>query len=309
MQSTFSLAIHGGAGTILLAELTPEKEQAYKNALADALQIGHDALKAGKSALDAVELTVNSLEDCPLFNAGKGAVFTATGGFELDAAIMYGKDLSAGAVASVKNIANPISLARKVFEQTQHVLLGSEGALAFAKSIGIEQKPNNYFFTQQRYDQWQELKGTDTVSLDHGSSKPIGTVGAVACDKHGNIAAATSTGGMTNKKFGRIGDTPLIGSGAYANNKTCAVSTTGHGEYFMRSVVAYDVSCLMEYKGLSLEKACNHVVHDKLVKFGGEGGLIAVDAKGNICLPFNSEGMYRGFVHENGQIETAIFKN
>ncbi len=307
MQSTFSLAIHGGAGTILPAELTPEKEQAYKSALADALQVGNDALKAGKSAIDAVELTVNSLENCPLFNAGKGAVFTATGGFELDAAIMNGKDLSAGAVASVKNIANPISLARKVFEHTQHVLLGGEGALAFAKSIGIEQQPDAYFFTQQRYDQWQELKGTDTVSLDHGSSKPIGTVGAVACDMHGNVAAATSTGGMTNKKFGRIGDTPLIGSGAYANNRTCAVSTTGHGEYFMRSVVAYDVSCLMEYKGLSLEEACNYVVKDKLVKFGGEGGLIAVDAKGNICLPFNSEGMYRGFIRENGKIETAIF--
>ncbi len=309
MQQKFGIAIHGGAGTIDQSEMTAEKELAYKTALKEALEAGHTALSEGKSALDAVELAVNSLENCPLFNAGKGAVFCADGGFELDASIMFGKDLTAGAVAGVKNIANPISLARKVMERTGHVMLAGQGALDFAKSIGIRQETDEYFFTQQRYDQWQALVGTTEVALDHGSSttKPIGTVGAVAYDSEGNIAAATSTGGMTNKQFGRIGDTPVIGSGTYANNKTCAVSCTGHGEYFLRSVVAYDISCLMEYGGFSLEEACNKVCLEKLVKIGGEGGLIAVDAKGNICLPFNSPGMYRGFVREDGVFETLIY--
>ncbi len=309
MNPKFAIAIHGGAGTIDKAEMTPEKEKAYKVALQAALEIGYQALTDGKSALDAVELTVNSLENCPLFNAGKGAVFCADGGFELDASIMFGKDLTAGAVAGVKNIANPISLARKVSERTSHVMLAGQGAIDFAKSIGIQQETDEYFFTQQRYDQWQALVGTTEVALDHGSSttKPIGTVGAVALDKEGNIAAATSTGGMTNKQFGRVGDTPIIGSGTYANNRTCAVSCTGHGEYFLRSVVAYDVSCLMEYAGLSLEEACKKVVHEKLVQRGGEGGLIAIDAAGNICLPFNSTGMYRGLVKEDGVFQTYIY--
>ncbi|MGJ8660886.1 MAG: isoaspartyl peptidase/L-asparaginase family protein [Bacteroidota bacterium] len=305
----YAIAIHGGAGTIDKSEMTPEKELAYKNALSEALEAGQKVLLEGKSALDAVEKAVNSLENCPLFNAGKGAVFCADGGFELDASIMYGKDLTAGAVAGVKNIANPISLARKVSERTPHVMLAGQGAIDFAKTIGINQEPDEYFFTQQRYDQWQALVGTTEVALDHGSSttKPIGTVGAVALDKFGNIAAATSTGGMTNKQFGRVGDTPIIGSGTYANNETCAISCTGHGEYFLRSVVAYDISCLMEYANFSLEEACNKVVKDKLVKIGGEGGLIAIDAKGNICLPFNSSGMYRGFVKEGEEIVTSIY--
>lgn len=309
MSQKFAIAIHGGAGTIDKSEMTPEKEVAYKNALKDALNAGHDALKNGKSAMDAVELAVNSLENNLLFNAGRGAVFCADGGFELDASIMFGKDLTAGAVAGVKNIANPVSLARKVMENTSHVMLAGQGALDFAESIGIKQESDAYFFTQQRYDQWQALVGTSEVALDHGSSttKPIGTVGAVALDKDGNIAAATSTGGMTNKRFGRIGDTPIIGSGTYANNNTCAISCTGHGEYFLRSVVAHDISCLMEYGNLSLEEACDKVVKDKLVKIGGEGGLVAIDAKGNISLPFNSSGMYRGFVRDDGELNVFIY--
>ncbi len=305
----YAIAIHGGAGTIDKSEMTVEKESAYKNALKEALEAGQKALSKGLSAMDAVEFAVNSLENCLLFNAGKGAVFCADGGFELDASIMSGKDLTAGAVAGIKNIANPISLARKVSEKTPHVMLAGQGAIDFAKTIGINQETDEYFFTQQRYDQWQALVGTTEVALDHGSSttKPIGTVGAVALDKFGNIAAATSTGGMTNKQYGRVGDTPIIGSGTYANNATCAISCTGHGEYFLRSVVAYDISCLMEYAGLSLDEACNKVVKDKLVKIGGEGGLIAIDSKGNICLPFNSAGMYRGLVREGEDYQMFIY--
>lgn len=304
----FSLAIHGGAGTILPEELTPEKELIYRTALDECLQVGQRILEDGGTAMDAVEATVVSLENNPLFNAGKGAVFCADGSFELDASIMDGKTMDAGAVAGLKGIANPIKVARKVFEKTPHVLLAGKGALDFARSIGFEEKPDSYFFTQHRYDQFAVLKGTTETALDHGS-KPFGTVGAVAKDIHGNIAAATSTGGMTNKQFGRLGDTPIIGSGTYANNKTCAISATGHGEYFMKSVVAYDISCLMEYAGLSLEEACHKVVNEKLVAIDGEGGLIAVDQNGTICLPFNSLGMYRGSVTENGKRYTAIHKD
>jgi len=307
MRQKFGLAIHGGAGTILQSAMNGEKELAYKTALTDALRAGYDALSKGQSSLDAVELAVNSLENCPLFNAGKGAVFTANGKFELDASIMCGKELKAGAVSGISNIANPISLARKVFEKTPHVFMAGEGAMEFAKSLGIPLESDAYFFTQQRYDQWQALKGTSEISLDH-AAKPIGTVGAVAYDMQGNIAAATSTGGMTNKQFGRVGDTPMVGAGTYANNKTCAVSATGHGEYFIRAVVAYDVSCLMEYAGLTLADACNKVVKDKLVKMGGEGGIIGLNAAGEICLSFNSEGMYRGTVREDGDFFTAIYK-
>ena len=308
MNNTFGIAIHGGAGTIAKNELTAEKETAYRSALEEALRVGHAVLAKGGTSLDAVEMTVRSLEDCPLFNAGKGAVFCADGSFELDASIMYGKDLSAGAVAGVKGIANPISLARKVFEKTQHVMLAGKGAMEFAKSIGVPEMPDSYFHTEHRYQQWQDLVGTDTIALDHGSKKKksLGTVGAVAYDTQGNVAAATSTGGMTNKAFSRLGDTPVIGSGTYANDKTCAISCTGHGEFFLRAVVAYDISCLMEYAGMSLEEACRKVVNEKLVEFGGEGGLIAVDSKGNICLPFNSEGMYRGWAREDAIFHTAI---
>lgn len=308
MNNTFSLAIHGGAGTISKSELTDLQSQQYHQALNDALEVGRIILAEGGTAMLAVEKTVNSLENCPLFNAGKGAVFCANGSFELDASIMSGLDLSAGAVSGVQGIANPVSLARKVMERTQHVMLAGKGAMEFAQSIGEELLPDDYFYTDHRYKQWQDLVGTEVVALDHGSkkSKNLGTVGAVAMDQYGNLAAATSTGGMTNKSFSRVGDTPIIGSGTYANNKTCAISCTGHGEFFIRAVVAYDVSCLMEYGGLTLEEACRRVVNEKLVEIGGEGGLIAIDKNGNICLPFNSEGMYRGWVNQENIIKTMI---
>lgn len=315
IMSKYTLAIHGGAGTILKSLMTPEKEMLYRKGLEEALCAGENILKNNGSALDAVEAAVKCLEDNPLFNAGRGAVFTNDEKNELDASIMKGDTLEAGAVAGVRNIKNPISLARAVMEKSEHVLLCGEGAFKFAEKVNAEKADDAYLFVQARYDQLTEAKKTDGVFLDHtGESKiadnktKFGTVGAVALDKHGNIAAATSTGGMTNKKYGRAGDSPIIGAGTYANNKTCAVSCTGHGEFFIRSVVAYDISCLMEYKGMSLKQACEEVVMKKLMKIGGEGGLIAVDAKGNIELPFNSEGMYRGFVKEGEKITTEIYR-
>ncbi|MBK9401565.1 MAG: isoaspartyl peptidase/L-asparaginase [Bacteroidetes bacterium] len=309
-MSTYSLAIHGGAGTITRNSLTAEKEQHYRDALLEALVAGESILKSGGSALDAVMQAVMSLEDCPLFNAGRGSVFTATGQHEMDASIMRGDTLDAGAVAGVKGIKNPVVLARAVMEQSEHVMLSGLGAETFAKETGIAFESEKYFYTEQRFQQLQEAIREGKVQLDHtlSENKKFGTVGAVAKDQQGNLAAATSTGGMTNKKFNRIGDSPIIGAGTYANNKTCAVSCTGHGEFFIRAVVAYDISCLMEYKGLSLEEACRIVVHDKLVKSGGEGGLIAVDYSGNISLPFNSEGMYRGWLTEKDRPQTAIYK-
>lgn len=312
MQSKFAIAIHGGAGTIDKNLMTVELEQAYRLGLDEALKIGTEILKMGGSALDAVEITVASLEDCPLFNAGKGAVFTHDKTNELDASIMCGASLNAGAVAAVKGIKNPVKLARRVMENGNHVLLHGDGAAKFAKENQIEFESDTYFYSQFRFDQLMNVINEDQAFLDH-SAKPIfpddkkyGTVGAVAKDVHGNIAAATSTGGMTNKKFGRIGDSPIIGSGTYANNQTCAISCTGHGEYFIRGVVAYDVSCLIEYKNLSLFEACDFVVNKKLLKLGGEGGLIAVNALGELALPFNSAGMYRGFANEF-EFKVAIF--
>lgn len=312
MQSKFAIAIHGGAGTIDKNLMTVELEQAYRLGLDEALKIGTEILKMGGSALDAVESTVASLEDCPLFNAGKGAVFTHDKTNELDASIMCGASLNAGAVAAVKGIKNPVKLARRVMENGNHVLLHGDGAAKFAKENQIEFESDTYFYSQFRFDQLMNVINEDQAFLDH-SAKPIfpddkkyGTVGAVAKDVHGNIAAATSTGGMTNKKFGRIGDSPIIGSGTYANNQTCAISCTGHGEYFIRGVVAYDVSCLIEYKNLSLFEACDFVVNKKLLKLGGEGGLIAVNALGELALPFNSAGMYRGFANEF-EFKVAIF--
>ena len=298
-MSKYAIAIHGGAGTILKSTMTPEKEQAYTQALDVAINAGEAVLKNGGSSMDAVELAIVSLENNPLFNAGKGAVFTNNGKHEMDACIMNGKDLTAGAVASISNIKNPISLSRAVMEKSEHVFLAGLGAMEFAEKIKAEFANDDYFFVQMRYDQLQQAKESGTMILDHTQDKfetgekKFGTVGAVSIDIHGNLAAGTSTGGMTNKKYGRVGDSPMVGAGTYANNNTCAISCTGHGEFFIRSVVAYDVSCLMEYKGLSLKEACDIVVMDKLVKIGGEGGLIAIDNKGNIELPFNSEGMYR----------------
>lgn len=307
-MSKYALAIHGGAGTILKSTMTPEKELAYTNALTDALRAGEAILKKGGTSLDAVEQAIISLENNPLFNAGKGAVFTNDGKNEMDASIMNGMDLTAGAVAGVRNIKNPISLSRAVMEKSDHVLLAGTGAEAFAKSIGAEFADDSYFFTEQRFSQLQQAKESGTVIMDHTEDKKFGTVGAVALDVHGNLAAGTSTGGMTNKKFGRAGDSPIIGAGTYANNNTCAISCTGHGEFFIRAVVAYDISCLMEYKGLSLKEASDVVVMDKLVKLGGEGGLIALDAKGNIELPFNSDGMYRGKISSDSDIYIGIYR-
>jgi beta-aspartyl-peptidase (threonine type) len=315
----YAIAIHGGAGTILQSTMTPEKELAYKNGLQDAIEAGESILKSGGSAFDAVESAIIQLENNPLFNAGKGAVFTNTGTHEMDASSMNGKDLMAGAIAGVQGVKNPISLARAVMEQSEHVLLTGNGAMDFAKKVNAPIEKEDYFFVQLRYDQLQQAKQSNSMILDHTEDNPdsyreehgekkFGTVGCVALDLQGNLAAGTSTGGMTNKKFGRVGDSSIIGAGTYANNNTCAISCTGHGELFIRSVVAYDISCLMEYKNLSLEEACDIVVMDKLVKIGGEGGLIALDAKGNIVLPFNSEGMYRASKKQNEDIFIGIYK-
>lgn len=314
----FSIAIHGGAGTILQKDLTPELEAAYKKGLAAALNEGYLLLEKGGTALDAVAAAVISLEDCILFNAGKGAVFTHTGTHEMDAAIMDGSNLAAGAVAGVQSVKNPVALALAVMQKTSHVMLSGEGALQLAKQEGLTIEEEAYFFSQFRYDQWQQVKDEDRVALDHNiqtnqistgtEGKKFGTVGAVACDVHGHLAAATSTGGMTNKKFNRIGDTPIIGAGTYANDETCAISCTGHGELFIQAVAAYDVSCLMEYKGLSLQTAMEKVTLDKLVKIKGEGGMIGVDAKGNTALVFNSEGMYRAMRNQKGEEIIAIYR-
>jgi len=272
------------------------------------LDAGYNILAQGGTALDAVEQAVRSLEDNELFNAGKGAVFSATGKHELDASIMCGQSLKAGAVAGVTSIRNPISLARTVMEQSENVFLLGSGAEDFARDQKVAVEPDDYFFTELRFEQLKEAQKANKTQLDHSKRNTgKGTVGAVALDSEGNLAAATSTGGLTNKKYGRVGDTPVIGAGTYANNETCAVSCTGYGEFFIRSVVAYDISCLMAYKGLSLKDACDYVVQDKLKAMGGEGGLIAIDRAGNVELPFNSEGMYRAWRNQAGQGAVSIF--
>lgn len=307
----FGIAVHGGAGTIARAELSPEREQAYRAALEDALRRGHHILKDGGSALDAVEAAVRALEDCPLFNAGRGSVFNADGQHEMDAAIMEGHTLRAGAVAGVSNVKNPVDLARRVMDDGAHVLISGMGAFEFAHREKVLLEDDEYFFDQHRYDQWRQVAGSDVVKLDHSTADgkgKFGTVGAVALDQHGHLAAATSTGGMTNKRWQRVGDSPLIGAGTYANDGTCAVSCTGNGESFIRAVAAYDVSALMEYRGLPLNEAVREVVHRKLPLLQGEGGLIAIDRNGHIVLDFNSEGMYRGQCGANGIVSTAIFR-
>ena len=285
-MSTFSIAIHGGAGTILKKDMSDELERTYRHALQAALDAGYEVLSEGGSSVNAVRAAVVSLEDHVLFNAGCGSVFTNKGIQEMDAAIMDGATLSAGAVAAIRNIRNPVELAYQVMVNSDHVFLCGDGANDFAIRQGIRFEPDEYFFSKFRYDQWKAMRDSDSYSLDHSNApvekmmkdKKFGTVGAVACDIHGNLAAATSTGGMTNKKYGRVGDSPIIGSGNYANNKTCAISCTGHGDPFIKAVAAYDVSCLMEYKGLSLEQAMSIVVNDKLMKIDGESGMIGVDA-------------------------------
>jgi beta-aspartyl-peptidase (threonine type) len=310
MNNTYSLVIHGGAGTLVKGLMTTALETKYKKALQAALDAGTKVLENRGTALDAVEAAVVMLEDSPLFNAGKGAVFTHTGTHEMDAAIMDGKNLEAGGVSLITGIKNPISFSRDIMENSDHVFLAGEGAMQFAEKQGYVLEDPSYFYDEVRYQQWQNIKDSDTFELDHSVKKDgkFGTVGAVALDVHGNIAAATSTGGLTNKKWGRVGDSPMIGAGTYANNKTCAVSCTGSGEFFIRGVVAYDVSCLMEYKGLSLEEAAKEVIQNRIRKIGGDGGLIAVDAKGNMTMPFNTEGMYRAFKKSTGETEVAIYK-
>ncbi len=318
-----TLVIHGGAGTITRKNMTPEKEKAYLEALELALKTGYAVLKKGGSSLDAVEATIHVMEDSPLFNAGKGAVFTHEGKNELDAAIMDGKTGQAGAVAGVTTVRNPISAARAVMEKSEHVMLVGKGAEEFAKLKGLEIMDPKYFFTEARWQGLQQALKEEKVQLDHTAPKDssgradeliftegrkFGTVGCVALDQYGNLAAGTSTGGMTNKRWGRVGDAPLIGVGTYADNATCAVSATGHGEYFIRSVVAHDIASLMAYKGFSVRKAADEVVMKKLVARGGEGGVIALDRQGNFAMPFNSEGMYRGFIKADGTLKVEIYK-
>jgi len=309
-MQTFSIAIHGGAGTLVKGMMTPELESKYKADLKNAMDAGYQSLEAGKSAIDAIEIAVKLLEDSPLFNAGKGSVFTAEGTHEMDAAIMDGKTLSAGAVSLITGIKNPVELARDVMDKSEHVFLAGEGAMQFAKELNYQLEEANYFYDKFRHNQWLEIKDTDSFQLDHSVKKDskFGTVGAVACDQNGNVAAATSTGGMTNKKWGRVGDSPMIGAGNYANNTTCAVSCTGSGEYFIRGVVAYDVSCLMEHKELSLQEAADEVIHKRIKNINGDGGLIAIDSKGNIAMPFNTEGMYRGFKSSTGESRISIYR-
>ncbi len=318
------LVIHGGAGTILKSSMTPEREKAYMKSLETALNKGYEVLENGGTALSAVEAAVRVLEDDSLFNAGKGAVFTNEGKNEMDAAIMNGQDLKAGSVAGVTTIKNPISAARAVMEKSEHVMMAGKGAEKFARQAGLEMVDPSYFHTESRWKGLMQARARDTnkTELDYspgsiaaqGSLKQpgnrdekYGTVGAVALDHQGNLAAATSTGGMTNKKYGRIGDAPIIGAGTYANNKTVAISCTGWGEFFIRLVMAKSVSDMMEFGKMTLEQASKEMIHQRLPGLGGDGGLIAVDKDGNIAMPFNTEGMYRGY-RKGDKVEILIYK-
>ncbi len=315
----FAIVIHGGAGTILKKNMTPEKEAAYKAKLEEAIKVGHDILKNGGTSLDAVEKTINVLEDSPLFNAGKGAVFTHEETNELDASIMDGKTLNAGASAGTTTVKNPINLARAVMEKSNHVMLSGKGAETFAESQGIKLVEPEYFYTESRFNSLKRVKDREKAKLNndgktavfydpHIKDSKFGTVGCAALDKHGNLAAGTSTGGMTNKRWGRIGDAPIIGAGTYANNATCAVSSTGWGEYFIRAMVAHDISALMEYKGMSLKDAAREVIHDKVGGLGGDGGIVAVDKDGNMVFEFNTAGMYRASMNDKGDLVIGIYE-
>lgn len=301
----YGLVIHGGAGTILKSNMTPEKEAEYISKLNEALQTGYKILEKGSSSLDAVVAVINIMEDSPLFNAGKGAVLTEKGVAELDASIMDGKTLKAGAIAGIKHVKNPITLARLVMDKSPHVMMIGEGAEEFAKENYIEMVDNNYFITPNRWKQYQKMKEAQDKKV---KEEKHGTVGCVALDKNGNLAAGTSTGGMMMKKFGRVGDSPIIGAGTFADNNTCAVSGTGYGEYFIRLNIARDISDLMAYKNLSLSDAANEVIMNKLPKLGGDGGIIAIDKNGNIAMPFNTEGMYRGYLMNGEQPVIKIYK-
>ncbi len=315
--NTFGIVIHGGAGTILKENMTPEKEAAYKAKLEEAIKVGHTILKNGGTSLEAVEKTINVLENSPLFNAGKGAVFNSEGVNELDASIMDGSNLNAGAVAGVKTVKNPINLAKEVMLSSPHVLLSGNGAELFAKEMKLELVDPSYFFTEDRIKSLERVKEKEknkeanktTAFYDPViKNAKFGTVGCAALDKKGNLAAGTSTGGMTNKKWNRIGDSPIIGAGTYANNATCAVSSTGWGEYFIRGMVAYDISAMIEYKQLSLKEATAEVIQNKLTTLGGTGGIVAIDNKGNVSMEFNTAGMYRATMNAAGELTIGIYK-
>ncbi|MDN3723014.1 isoaspartyl peptidase/L-asparaginase [Aequorivita sp. SDUM287046] len=312
----FGIVIHGGAGTILKENMSDSLEAAYMEKLKEAISKGYEILKNGGTSLDAVTETINVMEDSPLFNAGKGAVFTHEGSNELDASIMDGKTLNAGSVAGVKHIKNPINLAKDVMLKSEHVMLYGAGAEEFAQSLGYKMMDTSYFYTQNRYESLQRVMEREKAQNDKKVSfedpfiknSKFGTVGCAALDKHGNLAAGTSTGGMTNKRWNRIGDAPIIGAGTYANNATCAVSSTGWGEYFIRSVVAYDISALMEYKELTLQEAAHEVIQKKVPALGGDGGIVAIDKDGNVAMEFNTAGMYRASMNSEGGIVIKIYK-
>ncbi|MCB0457722.1 MAG: isoaspartyl peptidase/L-asparaginase [Flavobacteriaceae bacterium] len=315
----FAIVIHGGAGTILKENMTDSLELAYKNTLQEAVKTGHEILKRGGSALEAVTKTINIMEDSPLFNAGKGAVFTHEETNELDASIMDGATLNAGAVAGVTHIKNPINLAYEVMVNSDHVILAGKGAEEFAQLSGFELVDPSYFYTENRFQSLQKIKDKEKTQLDHDGktaytdsfikNSKFGTVGCVALDKNGNLAAGTSTGGMTNKRWNRIGDAPIIGAGTYANNATCGVSSTGWGEYFIRAMVAHDISAMMEYKDITLQEAAYEVIQKKVPALGGDGGIVAIDKEGNIAMEFNTAGMYRAYINTEGELFIGIYKD
>ncbi len=324
MEKKFAIVIHGGAGTILKKDMTDEKEKAFKDKLTEALNAGYLVLENGGNSTDAVIEAIKVMEDSPLFNAGKGAVFTNEATNEMDASIMEGKTQNAGAVCGIRTVKNPITAAKLVMDKSPHVMLCGTGADDYARNNGLEIVDEKYFFSPERYQQLQKIIKSEKIQLDHDhieddqgyeispdelKDSKYGTVGAVALDKNGNITAGTSTGGMTNKKYGRIGDSPIIGAGTYANNNSCGISCTGHGEFFIRKVVAYDVAAMMEYKEMSLKEAANYIINEKLVEFGGSGGLIGLDKDANVVMPFNTKGMYRAFKKSSGETEVKIYNN
>lgn len=317
-NDNFGIVIHGGAGTILKAHLTDSMELAYKLKLEESIRKGHAILEKGGTALEAIKATITIMEDSPLFNAGKGAVFTHEETNELDASIMDGSNLNAGAIAGVTHIKNPILLAEEVMLNSDHVMLAGQGAETFAQTRGFELVDPSYFYTKRRFESLQQSKKAEEATLDHDDKTAFfdpfikdykfGTVGCVALDKDGNLAAGTSTGGMTNKRWNRIGDAPIIGAGTYANNATCAVSSTGWGEYFIRAMVAHDISAMMEYKGVSLVEASKEVIQEKVPALGGDGGIIAIDKNGNVSMEFNTAGMYRAHMNAKGELYIGIYK-
>ncbi len=321
VDQKFGLVIHGGAGTILKKNMTDSLEKAYRLKLEEATKAGHKILADGGTSMEAVTAAINIMEDSPLFNAGKGAVFTHDGTNELDASVMDGKTLNAGAISGVTTVKNPIDLAVAVMDKSEHVMLSAKGAEQFAKEQGLEIVDPSYFYTERRFQSLQKIIDKEKTQLDHDGDKKVafmdpyikdskfGTVGCAALDKYGNLAAGTSTGGMTNKRYNRIGDAPIIGSGTYANNATCAVSSTGWGEFFIRAQVAHDISAMMEYKGVTLQEAASEVIQKKVPALGGDGGIVAIDKDGNVAMEFNTAGMYRAHMNATGDLDIKIYKN